>query len=153
MKRFAIAAITVAVVVILCIPAASNAEFGLPVHGKIQYAIASWYGHNFHGKTTASGAIFDMHEFTCAHRTLPFGTLLKITNIFNNKSTFCVVNDRGPFMMLRSLDVSFAAARVLDMISLGISAVRIEYIGANFAYMSKIKSFLHEHTFIINPPE
>lgn len=118
-------------------------EANVPIHGKIQYSVASWYGHDFHGKTTASGEPFDMHDFTCAHRTFPFGTLLKITNIVNKKSTFCVVNDRGPFQDLRGLDLSFAAARVLDMISEGICAVRVEYLGTDSSYMKILRDFFY----------
>jgi rare lipoprotein A len=140
--------ITAVFLAVLCIPATCRGEFNLPMYGKIQYSVASWYGHNFHGKTTASGAVFDMHDFTCAHRTFPFGTWLKITNIVNNKSTFCVVNDRGPFENVRDLDLSYAAATVLDMISLGICAVRIEYLGVDSTYIKTLKEFFHDRQFI-----
>lgn len=89
-----------------------------------------------------------MHKFTCAHRTFPFGTWLKITNILNNKSTFCVVNDRGPFEAFRGLDLSYAAAQVLDMITMGICTVRIEYIGMDSAPMKTLKDFFDDRTFI-----
>jgi rare lipoprotein A len=144
-----ILAIVMAVILVgMCRPALCSGEFNLPIHGKIQYSVASWYGHDFHGKTTASGDVFDMHKFTCAHRTFPFGTWLKITNILNNKSTFCVVNDRGPFAAFRGLDLSYAAAKVLDMISLGICAVRIEYIGMDSASMKTLKDFFDDRTFM-----
>ncbi len=126
-----------------CAVAPGRADTTTPMHGKVQYSIASWYGHAFHGKTTASGAIFDMHDFTCAHRTFPFGSWLKITNMVNRKSTFCVVNDRGPFDAIRDLDVSYATAAVLDMISLGICAVRIEYIGIDSSYAKIARELLH----------
>lgn len=133
---------------LLCAPAPCRAEFSLPIQGKVHYSIASWYGHNFHGKTTASGSPFDMHDFTCAHRTFPFGSWLKVTNIVNNKSTVCIVNDRGPFEAVRDLDVSYAAARVLDMITLGICAVRIEYLGIDSPYAKIVKELFHGWPFL-----
>jgi rare lipoprotein A len=135
-------------VVMVCNPAPCMGDFNLPLHGKIQYAVASWYGHAFQGKQTASGQLFDMHGFTCAHRTYPFGTWLKITNTVNNKTTFCVVNDRGPFEVIRDLDLSFAAAKVLDMISLGICVVRIEHMGIDTTSMKAIKDIFHDRPFI-----
>ncbi len=125
----------------LVVPVFANAGMDVPFYGQIYYALASWYGHQFHGKTTASGEVFDMHHFTCAHRTFPFGTLLRITNMVNNKTTFCVVNDRGPFETVRDLDLSYAAARVLDMLSLGICTVRVEYLGVDATYV-KMKEAL-----------
>lgn len=140
--------ITILFVVMVCNPAPCTGDFNLPIHGKIQYSIASWYGHAFHGKQTASGQLFDMHGFTCAHRTYPFGTWLKITNTVNNKTTFCVVNDRGPFEVIRDLDLSFAAAKVLDMISLGICVVRIEHMGIDTTAIKAIKDIFHDRPFI-----
>jgi rare lipoprotein A (peptidoglycan hydrolase) len=140
--------ITAVLLLMLCVAAPSNAEYTLPIHGKVHYSIASWYGHNFHGKTTASGALFNMHDFTCAHRTFPFGSWLKITNMVNRKSTFCVVNDRGPFEAVRDVDVSYAAATVLDMISLGICAVRIEYLGIDSSYTTMVRELLHSWPFL-----
>jgi rare lipoprotein A len=140
--------ITAVLLVVLCNPALSRGEFMLPIPGKIQYSVASWYGHDFHGRQTASGQLFNMHALTCAHKSYPFGTWLRITNILNNKSTFCVVNDRGPFEAARDLDLSFAAAKVIDMISLGICSVRIEYMGTDSTYMKALKYFFHAPPFI-----
>jgi len=140
--------ITIMFVVMVCNPVPCTAELNLPIHGRIQYSIASWYGHAFHGKQTASGQLFDMHGFTCAHRTYPFGTWLKITNTVNNKTTFCVVNDRGPFEVIRDLDLSFAAAKVLDMISLGICVVRIEHMGIDTTTIKAIKNIFHDRPFM-----
>jgi rare lipoprotein A (peptidoglycan hydrolase) len=144
MKNIVHSFLIAAILLILFTPAPCSGEISMPFYGKIQYSVASWYGHTFHGKTTASGAVYDMHDFTCAHRTFPFGTWLKITNVVNNKSTFCVVNDRGPFENFRDLDLSYAAATVLDMISLGICAVRIEYLGMESAYIKTLKGFFHD---------
>jgi rare lipoprotein A len=93
------------------------------------YAIASWYGREFQGKRTSSGERFDMHDFTCAHRTYPFGTRLKITNIANGKTVECVVNDRGPASKERDIDLSYAAAKEIGIAGKGYAKVRIEYAG------------------------
>jgi rare lipoprotein A len=91
--------------------------------------IASWYGHEFDGRPTASGEIFDASLFTAAHPTLPFGTLLTITNKQNSKRVMVRVNDRGPNKSDRVIDVSRAAADQLDMIATGTASVLIESIG------------------------
>jgi len=124
------------------------AEASFPNGGKIDYSLASWYGANFHGKKTASGQIFDMHSFTCAHKKYPFGTWLKITNIMNDKTTFCMVNDRGPLPSFRDVDLSYAAAKMLDMITLGTCVVRIEYLGIDAKYMKAIKDFFKDYSLI-----
>jgi rare lipoprotein A len=90
---------------------------------------ASWYGHEYDGRTTASGEIFDASLFTAAHPTLPFGTLLTITNKQNSKRVMVRVNDRGPSKADRIIDVSRAAADQLDMIAAGTVTVLIESIG------------------------
>ncbi len=87
---------------------------------------ASYYAHKFHGRKTSSGEIFNMHEMTAAHRTLPFGTLVKVTNLTNKKSVVVKINDRGPFKKDRLIDVSLEAAKRLGMIGPGIAKVRIE---------------------------
>ncbi|MDR2662487.1 MAG: septal ring lytic transglycosylase RlpA family protein [Treponema sp.] len=91
-----------------------------------QEGIASWYGGEFNGKPTASGEIFNDSQFTAAHPLLPFGTMLKITNRHNNKSVTVRVNDRGPFVAARIIDLSRAAAAQLDMISTGTAPVMVE---------------------------
>ena len=91
--------------------------------------IASYYGKPYHGRKTASGERFNMHELTAAHRTLPFGTNLKVTNLANDRSVVVRVNDRGPFKRDRILDLSMEAARRLQMIGAGTARVRIEPLG------------------------
>ena len=91
-----------------------------------QDGIASWYGGEFNGRPTASGEIFNDAQFTAAHPILPFGTMLKITNQHNNKSVTVRVNDRGPFVAARVIDLSRAAAEQLDMIRTGTAPVSIE---------------------------
>jgi rare lipoprotein A len=89
--------------------------------------LASWYGSRHHGKRTASGEIFNQDKFTAAHRTLPWGTRVKVTNLANGKSVEVRINDRGPFEKARIIDLSRAAARSLDMVKQGITTVRIEW--------------------------
>jgi len=77
--------------------------------------IASYYGAEHHGKRTANGERFNMHASTCAHRTARFGTVLRVTNLANGRSTHCRVNDRGPFVRGRSIDLSLAGKRAIGM--------------------------------------
>lgn len=88
-------------------------------HRWFQVGVASWYGHEFQGRRTAAGERFDMNSMTCAHPTLPMGTWLKVTNLKNRQSTFVRVNDRGPVLDGRIVDLSFAAARAVGMKGLG----------------------------------
>ena len=94
-----------------------------------QEGIASWYGREFEGRPTASGEIFDSSQLTAAHPSLPFGTRLVVTNQHNNKSVTVRVNDRGPFVAARIIDVSRAAAEQLDIIATGTAPVVVESVG------------------------
>jgi rare lipoprotein A len=85
----------------------------------LQVGVASWYGLQFQGRKTAGGEAFDMNDMTCAHPTLPMGTWLRVTNLKNRKTTFVRVNDRGPVLEGRIVDLSFAAAQALDLAGLG----------------------------------
>jgi len=96
--------------------------------GNVQTGVASWYGPNFHGKTTSSKEIFNMYDLTAAHNTLPFGTYVMVTNLETGKSIRVRINDRGPFVKGRIIDLSYAAARVLGMIGPGVAPVRIEVL-------------------------
>lgn len=96
--------------------------------GFVQYGKASYYGDEFHGKKTASGETYDKWKFTCAHRELPFGTRVRVTNQTNSKSVIVRVNDRGPFVKGRIIDLSFVAAREIAMIKEGIIKVKIEVV-------------------------
>ena len=93
-----------------------------------QYGNASWYGNSFHGRPTASGESYDMHEFTGAHRDLPFGTVIKVKNLRNGKEVVVRVNDRGPYIKSRIVDLSRAAASMLGIVSRGTARVSIEVI-------------------------
>lgn len=93
-----------------------------------QQGVASWYGGQFHGRTTASGEKFNMHSLTAAHRTLPLGTLVMVTNKANGKTVTVKINDRGPYSGNRVIDLSKAAAKELNMVSSGVANVKIERI-------------------------
>lgn len=88
-------------------------------------ALASFYADDFHGRPTASGELFDMNALTAAHKTLPFGTMLEITNLENGKRVTVRVNDRGPFVPNREIDLSRGAAEKLDMLHTGVARVSI----------------------------
>ena len=90
--------------------------------------VASWYGPGFDGKLTANGEVFDTNKLTAAHQTLPFDTLVRVTNLENNRVVVVRVNDRGPFVGGRILDLSQAAAERLDMIGNGTAKVRLELL-------------------------
>lgn len=92
----------------------------------VEVGVASWYGHPYHGRPAANGEIYDMEQFTAAHRTLPFGTLVHVVNLNNNKSVDVRINDRGPFVGDRIIDLSHAAARAIDMVGPGTARVRVE---------------------------
>jgi len=94
---------------------------------------ASWYGQAFHGRKTASGERFDMRRMTAAHRTLPFGTLLEVTNLANGRTVTVRVNDRGPFSGGRILDLSHAAAEKLGFVGSGTAKVAVRVLGAQGA--------------------
>ena len=91
--------------------------------------IASWYGYPYHGRHAANGEIYDMEQLTAAHRTLPFGTRVRVVNLRNERAVEVRINDRGPFVEGRIIDLSKAAARAVDLITPGIAAVRVEVIG------------------------
>ncbi len=95
----------------------------------VQYGVASWYGPDFHGKPTSSGEIYDMYQLTCAHNTLPLGTLVIVTNLENGKSLELKVNDRGPFAKDRIIDLSYAAASILGVYEKGTAWVKVETLG------------------------
>ena len=91
-----------------------------------QEGLASWYGGKFQGRQTANGEIFDTNKFTAAHKTLAFGTVVKVTNLENGKSTVVRINDRGPFIPGRIIDLSRAAAVAIGLAGKGVAKVRVE---------------------------
>ncbi|TQR31902.1 septal ring lytic transglycosylase RlpA family lipoprotein [Campylobacter sp. MIT 99-7217] len=97
--------------------------------GETADGIASWYGPGFHGKKTSNGETYNQNAFTAAHKTLPMNTILKVTNLNNNRQTTVRINDRGPFVDNRIIDLSKAAATQIDMVTSGTAPVRLEVIG------------------------
>src|SRR5262245_9100566 len=95
---------------------------------RIQYGLASWYGRERHGRRTASGDIFDSNRLVAAHRTAPFGTYALVTNLANGRTVQVRINDRGPAVAGRVVDLSYAAARQLDMVHVGITRVKVELL-------------------------
>lgn len=102
----------------------NNSLFAQQAHGK-----ASFYGNRMHGRRTSDGSTYHKDSLTCAHRTLPFGTLLKVTNKNNGKEVVVRVTDRGPFHSGRVVDLSMAAARELGMVNQGVAFVKVEPVG------------------------
>lgn len=98
---------------------------------------ASWYGRKFHGQATASGRIYDMYELTAAHKTLPLGTLVRVTNLSNGRQVRVRINDRGPFHGDRIIDLSYAAARRIGMVREGTARVRVTAEGMADSSLSR----------------
>jgi rare lipoprotein A len=94
----------------------------------IEEGVASWYGVPFNGRRTSNGEIYDMHEFTAAHRTLPFNCVVRVTNLNNGKQTEVRINDRGPFVANRVIDLSLSAAQAIEMVGTGTANVRLEIL-------------------------
>lgn len=101
----------------------------LPVAmAKAETGLASWYGGKFHGRMTSSGEVFDTNTLTAAHRTLPFGTIVRVTDLDNGKSVLVKINDRGPFVDGRIIDLSRAAAEELGMVDNGVAHVNLQIV-------------------------
>ena len=101
---------------------------GAAATGGPQSGMASYYADKYHGRKTASGETFDQNKMTAAHRTLPFGTKVRVTNVTNGKSVAVRVNDRGPFVRGRVIDLSRAAAEKLGIVRAGLADVRVEVL-------------------------
>ncbi|MBF2022509.1 MAG: septal ring lytic transglycosylase RlpA family protein [Hydrococcus sp. C42_A2020_068] len=91
--------------------------------------MASWYGPGFHGRQTANGERFNQNDLTAAHRSLPFGTKVRVTNMNNGRSVIVRINDRGPFVGGRAIDLSAAAARAIGLHRSGVGPVNLEILG------------------------
>jgi len=95
---------------------------------KVQYGVSSYYGPKFHGRKTANGEIFDMYKVSAAHRFLPLGTIIRVTNLDNRKTLKMRINDRGPFVNNRILDCSYGAALKLDFVEQGTANIKLVVI-------------------------
>lgn len=128
--------VVVAVVMVACAhgktvrhhPETVPAEATSSTTGYSATGMASWYGPGFHGRRTASGKRFNSKKLTAAHRTLPFGTRVLVTNLANDKSVEVVINDRGPALKSRVIDLSFAAAKKIGCVGTGVARVSIEVV-------------------------
>lgn len=98
--------------------------------GWTETGIASWYGGKFHGRRTANGEVYDMNGISAAHKTLPFDTVVEVKNLDNGKTLRVRINDRGPFVRGRIIDLSFTAAKKIDIVGPGTARVRIRVVGA-----------------------
>ncbi|HDP94235.1 MAG TPA: septal ring lytic transglycosylase RlpA family protein [Candidatus Aminicenantes bacterium] len=133
MHRLIILFATVLLLVTACAPQRHMVrEPVAPVAGgHTMEGTASWYGEKFHGRRTANGEIYDMHLLTAAHKTLPFHTLVRVTRLDSGRTVMVRINDRGPFVAGRIVDLSFAAARRLGMTEDGTAVVRLEAVSAD----------------------
>jgi rare lipoprotein A len=104
--------------VVIAEPLAAPAAVAEEVR-EVGRGLASWYGGRFHGRKTASGERFDMHQLTAAHRTLPFGTVVRVKSLVNGRTVDVRINDRGPFLRKRVIDLSRAAAQALGLLDAG----------------------------------
>jgi rare lipoprotein A len=110
--------------------AVNNASAGLPAKNARPYQVgtASWYGEDFEGKPTASGEPYNMYDLTAAHPSLPLGTFVRVTNLRNRRAVVVRINDRGPIVPGRIIDVSYSAAKVLKFQAQGIQRVRLDVV-------------------------
>ena len=126
------------------------------IHGKTYYpipnaegyretGIASWYGKQFHGHRTSNGEIYDMYGGTAAHKTLPMGTMLLVKNLKNGRTTVVRINDRGPFVKSRIIDLSYSAAKSIGMIDKGTARVRITALGEAVHVQAKAVTTVAKH--------
>lgn len=112
--------------------------------GFVQLGEASWYGKDFHGRKTANGEIYDMYKISAAHKILPFNTYVKVLNLNNNKYIIVRINDRGPFVKGRIIDLSYAAAKEIDLIGTGVAKVKVTALKKK-----QIKSGIQEGVFTV----
>jgi peptidoglycan lytic transglycosylase len=109
-------------------PKAPESTVSTPNAKPYQIGTASWYGKQFNGRSTASGEPYDMFQFTAAHRTLPLGTLVRVTNLRNGETVIVRINDRGPVPKNRIIDLSYGAAQMLGLRARGIQKVRLDIV-------------------------
>src|SRR5512135_257514 len=125
----AVPAVVMALIgVLVASPTGQGPQFPDTVPEWVQQGRVSWYGPGFHGRRTANGEVFDTHELTMAHRSLPMGTSVRVTNLENGRSVVLRVNDRGPYVRGRVADLSHAAAERLGFVDEGVVPARIELL-------------------------
>jgi rare lipoprotein A len=109
-------------------------------HGYEEKGLASWYGKKFHGRKTSNGETYDMYAMTAAHKTLPMGTWVKVNNLGNNRQIIVRVNDRGPFVRGRIIDLSYTGAKKMGMVGPGMARVKVTALGRATSYSKKTKA-------------
>jgi len=107
--------------------------------GYVEKGLASWYGKKFHGRKTSNGETYDMYAMTAAHKTLPMGTWVKVNNLGNNREIIVRVNDRGPFVRGRIIDLSYTGAKKMGMVGPGTARVKVTALGRATSYSKKTK--------------
>jgi len=132
LSRFPVRFVFLSLILIFAISCAPKKQAEVPeLEHNVFEGVASWYGVPFHGRLMANGKRFDMNKPTAAHRTLPFGTKVKVINLSNEKSTIVTITDRGPFIKGRILDVSRKTAQDLDFLRSGTARIRMVVLGDN----------------------
>ncbi len=129
-----------------------NGERYVPLmnaEGYREKGLASWYGEEEHGKPTSNGETFDMYKMTAAHKTLPIGSVVKVSNTANGRKTVVRINDRGPFVEDRIIDLSFQAAKALDILACGVAPVEIEVLSPGSSPLAANKDSSQCGTFTI----
>ena len=134
------AAVTVALIAALLSGCASTPKTKAVSPGYTERGIASWYGGKFHGRATASGEIYDMHLLTAAHKTLPLGSVVDVRNLDNGREVRVKVNDRGPFVRGRIIDLSFAAAKEIEMVGPGTAQVKMKVVSTPGSSVAAVAS-------------
>jgi rare lipoprotein A len=111
-------------------PVPSGEGASVRTRGPVEQGVASWYGVPYHGRRASNGEVYDMYKFTAAHRTLPFNTIVRVTNLANREQVDLRIIDRGPFVDDRIIDLSLAGARAIDMVGPGTARVKVEIVSA-----------------------
>jgi rare lipoprotein A (peptidoglycan hydrolase) len=116
-----------------------NTKQSIQNYDKTVIGKASWYGTQFHGRLTANGEIYNMHTLTAAHKSLPFDTLVKVTNLDSGESVIVRINDRGPYVQGRNIDLSYEAAKHIGLVGTGVGNVKMEILLAKgkFSYQKR----------------
>jgi len=115
-------------VVVIIILLSGCAHYQRPGQGYVETGTASWYGEDFHGKPTSSGERYNMYGISAAHKTIPLGCKVRVTNLDNGQQVVCLINDRGPFVGDRIIDMSYGAAQQLGMVDCGLARVKVEVL-------------------------
>ncbi len=124
-------------VLLLCFSYTADPVHPPPAAGPYETGLASWYGDPFHGQPTANGETFDMYAMTAAHPSLPFGAAVRVTNVATGRSVVVRINDRGPFLGDRIVDLSYAAAKQLRLVWPGSGEVRLDLIDGDTDFASR----------------